>query len=55
MNVSKMFLTNAECKELFEDKEVYIFGAGTDAEDVQKQVLEYVTIRAYVDNYKAKD
>lgn len=47
-----MFLTNEECKELFENKEIYVFGAGMDAEEIQKRLSKYTTIRAYIDNYR---
>ena len=50
-----MFLSNEECQKAFSGKEIYVFGAGTDAEDIQNKLTKYTTIRAYIDNYRFND
>ena len=44
------YLNGKECRTIFSKKTIYIFGAGVDAEQATKELSEYVSIKAYVDN-----
>lgn len=55
MDAEKIFLNCEECIRLFSSKDVYIFGTGIDAEQLTKQVSDYVNILAYVDNNRYGD
>ncbi len=46
----RLFLNNEDCKELFLDKEIFVFGAGVDAEQFEKDLSGDVNIIAYIDN-----
>ena len=50
MDSEKIYLDCEECIQLFSKKEVYIFGAGIDAEQLTQQLSGSVNIVAYVDN-----
>lgn len=44
------FLNCSECKELFADKEIYVFGAGVDGEKMYSKLADSITIGAFIDN-----
>lgn len=44
------FLNCSECKELFTDKEIYVFGAGVDGEKLYSKLADSITIGAFIDN-----
>lgn len=46
----KAFLNKDNCKKLFYDKEIFIFGTGVDAEQAQQELSQYTNILAYIDN-----
>ncbi len=46
----RIFLNQEECKKLFLEKEVFIFGTGVDAQEAQKELSQYAVVLAYIDN-----
>lgn len=48
-----VFLNREECRRLFSEKEVFVFGAGVDAEQAEKDLSQYADILAYIDNNRA--
>ena len=50
---NNLFLSSEQCKNLFEGKYIYVFGAGVDGESFGKALSDHINILAYVDNNKA--
>ena len=55
MDFTTIYLDFNKCIQLFSNQEVYVFGTGIDAEQLTRQLAEYVDIVAYVDNYRSGD
>lgn len=51
--MDNLFLNRNKCKEHFRQREVFVFGTGIDAEQLQKTISEDVAIAAYIDNNRA--
>lgn len=49
----KIYLDNNQCKQLFGEKEVFVFGAGVDAELFVKELSGDLKILAYIDNNRS--
>lgn len=49
------FLNCSECKELFADKEIYVFGAGVDGEKLHNKLADTISIGAFIDNKRYGD
>ena len=45
-----VFVNSSDCKKLFTKKEIFVFGTGADAEQVEKELGGYSDILAYIDN-----
>ena len=50
---NNLFLSSEQCKNLFEGKYIYVFGAGVDGESFGKALSDHINILAYVDNNKS--
>ncbi len=46
----RFYINNEQCKDLFYYREIFIFGTGIDAEQLEKKLSAYAIILAYVDN-----
>ena len=53
--MESLYLSDDECKNILANKEIYIFGAGLDAEELQARIGNDTKILAYIDNYKASE
>lgn len=53
MDSKMIYLDCDQCIQLFSKQEVYIFGTGIDAEQLIKQLAEFIEIIAYVDNHRS--
>lgn len=47
------FLNNDECKKLFTDREIYVFGAGAFGEIFHKKLGDDISICAFIDNHRS--
>ncbi len=48
------YLTEEECRRLFNGKKVFVFGTGVDAEQFTQELEDCIGIRAYIDNRRAE-
>ncbi|MEY8392171.1 hypothetical protein AALA98_12515 [Lachnospiraceae bacterium 45-W7] len=49
------FLDCNECKQLFYQKEIFVFGAGVDGEKLYSKLADIITINAFIDNKRYGD
>lgn len=47
------FLDCSECKQLFADKEIFVFGAGVDGEKLYSKLADTISIGAFIDNKRS--
>ncbi len=51
--MGQLYLDEKDCRNMFSDKNVYVFGTGVDAEVLYEKLSEKLHILAYVDNYRS--
>lgn len=45
-----IFIDKSDCKNLFKNKKIFVFGTGVDAEELQNELASEIEILSYVDN-----